>query len=172
MNLNSFLILFLVTVLFFSCADKKKAELAFKKSIYQTLSLEERRKPENALLALETHPGLEVTLFASEPMVTNPTNIDVDARGRVWVCEAYNYGLTESQVKEKGGRSASSRIPMATDQPIKRRSFTRVKMSILPWVLRYWGIKSMSPAVLICWFLQMKMGTITGRKGNPFYRHG
>jgi putative membrane-bound dehydrogenase-like protein len=101
---SGFLILFLALFFFSSCNNKKRAELAFKKSTYQTLSLEERRQPENALLALETNPELEVTLFASEPMVTNPTNIDVDARGRVWVCEAYNYGLTESQVKEEGGK--------------------------------------------------------------------
>lgn len=35
--------------------------------------------------------GLEVTLFASEPMVRNPTDIDIDARGRVWVTEGVNY---------------------------------------------------------------------------------
>lgn len=35
--------------------------------------------------------GLAVSLFAAEPMLTNPTNIDIDARGRVWVCEAVNY---------------------------------------------------------------------------------
>ena len=104
MKLNSSLLLFLLVVLFTSCSDKKSAELAFRKSTYQTLSLEERREPGNAILALETHPELEVTLFASEPMITNPTNIDIDARGRVWVCEAYNYGLTENQVQEPGGK--------------------------------------------------------------------
>jgi putative membrane-bound dehydrogenase-like protein len=35
--------------------------------------------------------GLTVSLFASEPMVRNPTDIDVDAYGRVWVAEAVNY---------------------------------------------------------------------------------
>ena len=35
--------------------------------------------------------GLEVTLFASEPMMTNPTDIDIDAQGRVWVCDVQNY---------------------------------------------------------------------------------
>ncbi|MBL0742053.1 PVC-type heme-binding CxxCH protein [Chryseolinea lacunae] len=44
-----------------------------------------------SLADLKVHEGLEVTLFASEPMFTNPTNIAIDARGRVWVCEAYNY---------------------------------------------------------------------------------
>ncbi len=34
---------------------------------------------------------LEVTLWAESPMFFNPTNIDVDVRGRVWVAEAVNY---------------------------------------------------------------------------------
>ncbi|MCC6233041.1 MAG: PQQ-dependent sugar dehydrogenase [Verrucomicrobiales bacterium] len=37
--------------------------------------------------------GLEVTLFACEPMVRNPANIDIDARGRVWSTEGANYRL-------------------------------------------------------------------------------
>ncbi|MGE3819626.1 MAG: PVC-type heme-binding CxxCH protein [Isosphaeraceae bacterium] len=38
--------------------------------------------------------GLEATLWASEPLVVNPTNMDVDARGRVWITEGLNYRLT------------------------------------------------------------------------------
>ena len=36
-------------------------------------------------------PGLEASLFAAEPMVQNPTNIEVDHRGRVWATECTNY---------------------------------------------------------------------------------
>ena len=89
-----------IITLLTGCYNHKKAELAFRKSKYNTLSYEDRRKPENALLALKTCPGPDVSLFASEPMVENPTNMDIDARVRVWICEAYNYGLTESQEKE------------------------------------------------------------------------
>jgi putative membrane-bound dehydrogenase-like protein len=35
--------------------------------------------------------GLEVTLFASEPLVRNPTDMDIDERGRVWITEGVNY---------------------------------------------------------------------------------
>src|SRR5947199_1954008 len=38
--------------------------------------------------------GLEVSLFASEPMVRNPTDMDVDARGRVCITEGVNYRST------------------------------------------------------------------------------
>lgn len=39
----------------------------------------------------DVHPELEMTLFAEEPLLVNPTNIDVDHLGRVWVCEVLNY---------------------------------------------------------------------------------
>jgi putative membrane-bound dehydrogenase-like protein len=34
---------------------------------------------------------LEVTLWAQSPHLKNPTNIDIDARGRIWVTEGVNY---------------------------------------------------------------------------------
>src|SRR2546421_10372186 len=34
---------------------------------------------------------LQLSLFASEPMVRNPTDMDVDAQGRVWITEGVNY---------------------------------------------------------------------------------
>src|SRR6266516_3889670 len=35
--------------------------------------------------------GLRLSLFASEPMVRNSTDMDVDAHGRVWITEGVNY---------------------------------------------------------------------------------
>ena len=35
--------------------------------------------------------GLEATLFASEPMLVNPADMDIDERGRVWITEGANY---------------------------------------------------------------------------------
>lgn len=60
-------------------------------SIYAHLSETEKRFAINAVAGLKVADGLEATLFASEPNLTNPTNIDVDHRGRVWVLEGYNY---------------------------------------------------------------------------------
>lgn len=51
----------------------------------------QKHLPENALKSLEIASGLTVQAMASEPLLRNPTNIDVDARGRIWVTEAYNY---------------------------------------------------------------------------------
>jgi putative membrane-bound dehydrogenase-like protein len=35
--------------------------------------------------------GLGVSLVAAEPMIQNPTNLDIDPRGRLWATEAVNY---------------------------------------------------------------------------------
>ncbi|HCN83921.1 MAG TPA: dehydrogenase, partial [Sphingobacteriaceae bacterium] len=55
------------------------------------LTTAQKRLPENALKGLTVAPGLRVQTMATEPMIINPTNIDVDERGRIWVLEAYNY---------------------------------------------------------------------------------
>src|SRR5947209_16758691 len=47
--------------------------------------------PANAVANLDVHPDLQATLFASEPKITNPTNLDIDHRGRVWICDVKNY---------------------------------------------------------------------------------
>lgn len=47
--------------------------------------------PKTSLADLKVADGLEVKLFASEPTFSNPTNIAIDEKGRVWICEAFNY---------------------------------------------------------------------------------
>ena len=49
------------------------------------------RDAEDAIIGLEVAEDLQVTLFAAEPMITNPSSMHVDARGRVWICEMHNY---------------------------------------------------------------------------------
>jgi len=50
--------------------------------------------PEESARKLKPADGLEATLWAAEPMVRNPTNMDIDSRGRVWITEGLNYRLT------------------------------------------------------------------------------
>jgi putative membrane-bound dehydrogenase-like protein len=50
--------------------------------------------PDDALANMQTFTtpaGLGASHFAAEPMVLNPTNIDIDPRGRVWAVECVNY---------------------------------------------------------------------------------
>ena len=47
--------------------------------------------PEKAVATLQVPDGLRATLFAAEPECVNPTTMDIDHLGRVWICEAINY---------------------------------------------------------------------------------
>ncbi|MDQ1086248.1 PVC-type heme-binding CxxCH protein [Siphonobacter sp. SORGH_AS_1065] len=66
----------------------------------------QKRLPENALKTLKASHELEVRTFATEPMLQNPTNMDIDERGRVWITEAYNYrpAINGNPTTDKGDR--------------------------------------------------------------------
>ncbi|MGV3519263.1 MAG: PVC-type heme-binding CxxCH protein [Luteitalea sp.] len=49
------------------------------------------RVTEIPLALFRVPDGFEVTLWAGTPMVRNPTNIDVDRDGRIWVAEGVRY---------------------------------------------------------------------------------
>ena len=73
------------------------------------------RPSEGGSLPLSTFKvpeGLEVTLWARSPMLANPTNIDFDAQGRLWVNEGVNY-----RVYNKGGkrRPEGDRVVVLSD---------------------------------------------------------
>ena len=97
--------LFLLLLFAISCVNTSQTPSGSPDlSAYLALSLEERQKPEHATGSFEVTEGLNVELFASEPMVINPTNMTIDEKGRVWVCESYNYAVPEKEQTETGGR--------------------------------------------------------------------
>ena len=65
--------------------------------------------PADAVDSLTVNPELLVQLFASEPMMASPSSIDIDHRGRVWVCEVVNYR------KHLGERAEGDRILILED---------------------------------------------------------
>ena len=69
----------------------------------------DQRKPENAIAGIDIGDGLEVTLSASEPVLKSLTNLDVDDRGRVWVCDVMNYR------RNKDSRPEGDRILILED---------------------------------------------------------
>src|SRR5215212_4742527 len=73
-----------------------------------------QKSPEETVKSMTVADGLQVELFAAEPMVINPTSIDVDHLGRVWVCEAVNYRRVA--FKRPILREAGDRIVILTDK--------------------------------------------------------
>jgi putative membrane-bound dehydrogenase-like protein len=74
-----------------------------------TVSDSNTHDPADAVGSLTVHPELQVQLFASEPMMASPSSIDIDHRGRVWVCEVVNYR------KHNGERAEGDRILILED---------------------------------------------------------
>jgi putative membrane-bound dehydrogenase-like protein len=52
---------------------------------------------------LKLSDDLAATLFAAEPLLSSPSDIDVDSRGRVWVCEVMNY-RGKKETRKEGDR--------------------------------------------------------------------
>src|SRR5215203_4788552 len=96
--------IFIAFVSIFLVACNVSPKKAKHSNDYRSLTEEQKRLPANALAGMTVVEGMEVQLFASEPMVTNPTNISVDEKGRVWVCEAYNYDVSPEQSDKNGDR--------------------------------------------------------------------
>lgn len=68
-----------------------------------------QRDPANATAGLEIADGLEATLVGSEPQLKSLTNLDVDDRGRIWVCDVMNYR------RRNGARPEGDRILILED---------------------------------------------------------
>lgn len=71
----------IMVCLFTSCKDNRNTG-------YETPKLKFDTIVDNGFTVPE---GWEVSLWAESPDLYNPTNIDVDEKGRVWVTEAVNY---------------------------------------------------------------------------------
>lgn len=67
----------------------------------------------DAVSQLDVAPGLEVKLFAGEPTLLSPSNIDIDHLGRIWVCEVVNYRRFAN--KERKDREEGDRILVLED---------------------------------------------------------
>lgn len=69
--------------------------------------------PDKALSTFTVAKGLELSLWASEPLLANPTCMDIDHKGRIWVCESVNY---RTQLRSRPlNRAAGDRILILED---------------------------------------------------------
>ena len=122
---------------------------------YETLSDEQKRSPEYALTGLEFGEGLQATVFATEPMLVNPTNMDIDHRGRVWVCEGVNYRPTlnpGNPTKEEGDRILILEDEDGDGKADKSTVFYQgndVNAALGIWVMGNQAIVSCSPHVFL-----------------------
>lgn len=59
---------------------------------------------------------LEATLWAEAPMFYNPTNMDIDAKGRVWITEAVNYRKFNNKPDSRLDHPEGERVMILEDK--------------------------------------------------------
>ncbi|MGC4006456.1 MAG: hypothetical protein QM811_26370 [Pirellulales bacterium] len=108
---------------------------------------------------------MDVKLFASEPMITNPSCIDVDAKGRVWVAEIQWYrGKAKTPPADKiqvledtDGDGAADKATVFVDGlfapmsvcVVGDRVYAFVKGELLMWEDKNGDLKADGPAKVI-----------------------
>ena len=110
-------------------------------------------------------PDLEVTVWASTPMLKNPTNLDFDPQGRIWVAEGVNYrGHYNRQpagdriviLEDSDGDGAADKQSVFVQEPALRAPMgvavigNKVVVSMAPDVIVYTdvnGDRKFDPAV-------------------------
>jgi putative membrane-bound dehydrogenase-like protein len=85
----------------------------------------------------------EVTVWAQAPQLRNPTNIDIDAAGRIWVAEGVNYRRHES--RDKSG----DRIMVLTDTDGDGRADRSDVFVQEPWLIAPLGIAIIDNKVIV-----------------------
>ncbi len=71
--------------------------------------------PAISAASLQVAEGFEVSLWASEPMVNNPTAMDIDSRGRVWIAEGLNYRMSTKRHETLKRSKDADRIKILAD---------------------------------------------------------
>ncbi len=79
------------------------------------LHAQEARDTGSILDSLKPADGLSVSVWARSPLFYNPTGMDVDERGRIWVSEAVNYRGFNNKKKAPHWHEDGDRIVIVTD---------------------------------------------------------
>ncbi len=83
--------------------------------LFSGLPLFAQETPEASLQTLQPAEGLHVSLWASEPMVNNPTSMEIDSRGRVWITEGLNYRMKQKEFENLKRVAGADRIKVLAD---------------------------------------------------------
>ncbi|GAA4314244.1 hypothetical protein GCM10023143_24990 [Compostibacter hankyongensis] len=120
-------------------------------------SCQEKRDSSGQEPLLYVPDDLEATLWAESPMFYNPTNIDVDIRGRIWVTEAVNYRDFNNDTSEHLNHPEGDRVMILEDtdgdgKADSSKVFVQDKDLVSPLGIAVIGKKvivSCSPSVIV-----------------------
>lgn len=73
-------------------------------------------RPEKAAAKIEVHPDFNLSLVASEPLITKVMNLEWDEKGRLWVCETPEYPNGRRNVNTAPWKDSGSLHPGNTQR--------------------------------------------------------
>lgn len=104
-------------------------------------------KPENTIATFETEPGFKIELVASEPLISDPVDMEIDEYGRMYVVEMHGYPLDKSgsgtikMLTDSSGDGKLDRSTLFADHLVLPNSVMRWKKGVLvtdaPYVLYF-----------------------------------
>ncbi len=100
-------LLLLITAIFFVTGCKQKEQVAADDSRFAGTNFNEHirsteaRTPEGEQAGFKLPEGFKIELYASEPDIGKPMNLNFDAKGRLWVTQSFEYPFPASPGKGK-----------------------------------------------------------------------
>ena len=79
--------------LFSSCLSENKEKVLDPDLYAEHIRTTEFQSPEDELASFVLPEGFKVTLFASEPDIAKPINMEFDHQGRLWVTQSTEYPI-------------------------------------------------------------------------------
>ena len=89
------------------CKDSKKPDIG--DPFADNIRVTDFQTPEQEQASFKLPPGFEITIFASEPDISKPINMEFDERGRLWVTNTVEYPMPAR------GRPGRDRITILED---------------------------------------------------------
>lgn len=108
---NYYITSFFLAIFFNACtAPQRKASAPDGTDRYsEHVRSTDFQAPEKQAKGFKLPPGFEITLFASEPQIGKPMNIEFDDRGRLWVTQSTEYPMAAE------GNSGNDKITILED---------------------------------------------------------
>ncbi len=88
--------------------------------------------PSETVEQMEVMVDLPCSVWATDPMVQNPTAVDIDSRGRIWITQGKNYRLFRNKQFQRIEGADEIRILEDTDQDGQADHFTVFADNIYP----------------------------------------
>jgi putative membrane-bound dehydrogenase-like protein len=127
----SFFCFLFFTLVIVGCQNEQKQSGATAGSISGPVS------PEDALSTFEVEPGFKIELLASEPLISDPVDMEIDEYGRLYVVEMHGYPLDKTGtgviklLSDSNGDGRMDRSTVFADGLVLPNSIMRWKKGLL-----------------------------------------